>query len=205
MVSDAAGNSTDVVRMVTVVQATSFSGITVPDSGPGEMATVSVTGGGAGCGFSSGAFLGTIGLPAAPGAGPFEKGLVSFTLSGCTPGGSVNLNIDYASPVDPDASYAKYGPTAVNPVDHWYDIPATISGNSVSFSLTDGGPGDADLAANGEITDPGGPVVFAAAPFNAVPVPVDSRWALLLLILGLLMLARRGFAARQAREVTGIS
>jgi hypothetical protein len=34
---------------------------------------------------------------------------------------------------------------------------AVIEGNTVSFTITDGGLGDDDLSANGSITDPGGP------------------------------------------------
>lgn len=70
----------------------------------------------------------------------------------------------------------KYGPTAGNPTPHWYQLPATIAGDTVTFSITDGGLGDDDLTANGTIVDQGGPGV----PPPAVPI---SDWAMILLTL----------------------
>lgn len=48
-------------------------------------------------------------------------------------------------------------------------IGATFSGNQVTFTITDGGPQDADgNATNGTIVDPGAPAVTSAA---GSPVP----------------------------------
>lgn len=43
---------------------------------------------------------------------------------------------------------------------------ATISGNTLSYTVTDGGPGDADGAANGTITDPGAIVVMSSTTYS---------------------------------------
>ena len=61
-----------------------------------------------------------------------------------------------------------------------------IEGDTVSFSITDGGPGDHDLTANGVIVDPGAPGI-AVAP---VPIPAMSRWAVMVLRLLLMVMGR---------------
>lgn len=55
-----------------------------------------------------------------------------------------------------DAEYWKYGPTTDDAQDHWYTHPASLSGDTETFSLTDGGAGDHDLEENGVIGDPAG-------------------------------------------------
>ena len=151
-------------------------------------ATASVSGGGAGCGFTgTPQFV----LPSNTPAGvTFPHGLLDFTLGGCTPGSTATLTITYPGAVPAGTHYWKYGPTpggGVNSTPHWYTIPANISGNTISFSITDGGLGDDDLAVNGTIVDQGGPGV-------PVPpsIPTLSEWGLILLagMLGLLGLAQ---------------
>jgi len=58
----------------------------------------------------------------------------------------------------------------------------TISGNTISYAITDGGAGDADGAVNGSITYPMGPADPATA------IPLFSEWAQLLLGLMVMML-----------------
>ena len=81
--------------------------------------------------------------------------------------------------------YWKYGPTAGNTSPHWYTMPATIVGNTITLSITDGGLGDDDLAVNGAIVDAGGPAALAVT--QVIPA-TDSKGlmflALLLAILG---------------------
>ncbi len=64
-------------------------------------------------------------------------------------------------------------------------MPATIAGNTATFTITDGGLGDDDRAANGAIVDQGGPGVPGGA--GATAIPTLSEWA---------MLALMGLAAR---------
>ncbi|KAB2839683.1 MAG: IPTL-CTERM sorting domain-containing protein, partial [Burkholderiales bacterium] len=74
------------------------------------------------------------------------------------------------------------------PAPHWYVLPATLGGNSATFSITDGGLGDDDLTANGSIVDQGGP-----GNNNVGAIPTLSGWGLLFLstLLGLAGLAVR--------------
>ncbi|MEW6570532.1 MAG: DUF1566 domain-containing protein, partial [Nitrospirota bacterium] len=72
----------------------------------------------------------------------------------------------------PDGSsvsdYYKYGPTADNPVPHWYSFAydgqtgAEIADNLIALHFIDGLRGDDDLVANGQIADQGGPVMASA-------------------------------------------
>jgi uncharacterized repeat protein (TIGR01451 family) len=75
-------------------------------------------------------------------------------------------------------------PDRDRPHAHWYVLPATIAGNTVTFSITDGGLGDDDLAANGTIVDQGGPGV-PPGPGEPRQVPTLSEWAMIL--MGLLL------------------
>ncbi len=139
---------------------TSFTGPTATGSGN---ATVSFTGGGAACQFTSAAFIPLVGGLSSPPAGSapagvaFPHGLLDFATGGCAPAGAtLNFTVVYPQPLPPGTTYWKYGKTAAVPVPHWYTIPAIVAGNTVTFSITDGGLGDDDLAANGAVVDVGG-------------------------------------------------
>jgi len=86
------------------------------------------------------------------------------------PGGSVNVTVTWPGAFE---SHWKWGATAAQPTPHWYAFSATPMGpNTVRFTLTDGGFGDNDLAANGRIVDPYAAAVAAPVP----PVPVGGWW-----------------------------
>lgn len=164
-------------------------------TGGGTISTTVTPGAGqpASCGFDPGSqFIPLIGAPQSPPAGSspqgitFPFGLFDFAMLGCAPGGPVTITITYPQPVPAGAQYWKYGPTAANPAPHWYIIPATFSGNTVTFTLTDGGLGDDDMTANGIIIDQGGPGIPPGGP-----IPTLSDWALLALatLMGLFALA----------------
>jgi hypothetical protein len=68
--------------------------------------------------------------------------------------------------------------------------PATITGNTITYSVTDNGQGDSNPTA-GVITDPGGPGVSA----GVASVPTLGQWAMWMLI-GLVALLTWG-ALRQ--------
>jgi len=59
-------------------------------------------------------------------------------------------------------------------------LPATIAGNTATFTIVDGGLGDDDLTVNGVIVDQGGPGL------SAQTVPTLSPW--MLVVLGVMML-----------------
>jgi hypothetical protein len=85
-----------------------------------------------------------------------------------------------------------------NATPHWYVFPATISGNQITFNITDGGAGDSDARA-GFIADPGGPGV-PAGPVGAggvTGVPTLSEWGLLLLVGLMVLLGVRGSRGRR--------
>ena len=97
-----------------------------------------------------------------PGGAPdlvFGHGLFSFTGCCLAPGSSATITISLPSAVPAGAQYWKYGPTGSDPFNHWYQMPmgSNDGDNVITITLTDGGPGDDDLVANGEILDQGGP------------------------------------------------
>jgi hypothetical protein len=87
----------------------------------------------------------------------FPNGLLQFELNGCTPGTQLTVNLAYPETLPATTQYWKYGPTPDNATAHWYVLPgAIIQGNTIRFTIQDGGYGDSDLTVNGSIRDPGG-------------------------------------------------
>jgi len=174
---------------------TTFSGASPTGTG-----TISAgfTGGGAACTFTTSQFIPVTGNPASPpGPAPaaFPHGLFDFALGGCTAASTITMTITYPSALPAGTQYWKYGPTPGPVAAHWYVLPATITGNTVVFTITDGGLGDDDLLANGTIVDQGGPG-NPGPPGSATAIPTLSQWvmalmALLLLGSGMLVQRRR--------------
>jgi uncharacterized repeat protein (TIGR01451 family) len=167
--------------------------------------TATFTGGGATCSFSNAEFIPVTGHPRSPPAGSapsgitFPHGLFDFTTTGCTPGSTLAFSIVYPAALPAGTQYWKYGPTPTVASAHWYILPATIAGNTVTFNITDGGLGDDDLAANGTIVDQGGPGV-PAAPEAVRQVPTLSEW-MQLLLAGLIL--AMGLAAMRRKAAGG--
>ncbi|MGB3069454.1 MAG: ExeM/NucH family extracellular endonuclease [Ottowia sp.] len=137
-------------------------------------------------------------LPAAAPAGwKISSDMLSFTANGCGEGGGLTLTLTYPQALPANAKLWKWGPTHDDATDHWYTVPATISGHTATFTLTDGADGDADLTANGSINDP----VVVGVPLAGgtggalTPVPTLGEWALML--MGLLL---AGAAAQRQRR-----
>jgi hypothetical protein len=184
-----------------------FSGPSATGSGA---ATVSFSGGGAACTFApagngplqSAFFIPVSGHPkspppgSAPSAIAFAHGLLDFVLLNCTPGSTINFTVTYPAPLPAAVQYWKYGPTPGNAIPHWYVLPATIIGNSATFSIVDGGLGDDDLAANGTVVDQGGPGGPGAGA-GIEQVPTLSEWALVLLASLMLIGAMRRDSLRR--------
>ncbi|MDO8862286.1 ubiquitin family protein [Haliea sp. E1-2-M8] len=119
----------------------------------------------------------------------FPYGVVAFTVNGCENDAVIDVAIDYGEALPADATAWK--------TDPWTPIAgATISGSVLSYSVTDGGPKDADGSSNGVIVDPAGvgiPADEPAAPPTAVPtLPITG----LVLLTGLLAL----FGMRQLKN-----
>jgi len=205
---DAAGNdavltlngvaATTGVLVSAPLAVTTFSGPSATGSGT---ITASFTGGGAACSFTTSQFIPLTGHARSPPAGSapagiaFPHGLFDFTTSGCTPGSTITMTMTYPRALPAGTQYWKYGPTPGTPTPHWYVLPATIGGNTATFSITDGSTGDDDLAANGTIVDQGGPGV--PAPAAPVPTPTMSEWMLALMAALMMLAAMR--AGRQRR------
>src|SRR6266581_4515527 len=96
---------------------------------------------------------------AAPGAYTYPYSLFDFVLTAGTPGDRATVAIAYPGSLPADTRFWKYGPTPDNHALHWYIFPAVIAGNTVVLTITDGGLGDDDLTANGQIVAKGGPGV----------------------------------------------
>jgi len=202
--SSAASTSTDntvTFTGIAPVAVTTFSGPSATGSGT---ITASFTGGSPTCTFSAPAFIapppGTAPVPPVvpPGGIVFPHGLFDFNLTGCTAGSTMSFTIVYPAVLPAGTQYWKYGPTTAIPAAHWYVLPATIVGNTATFTITDGGLGDDDLAANGTIVDQGGPGFppGGGGPFVDRQVPtLDPRGivllALMLLGMGMFLTRRR--------------
>ena len=161
-----------------------FSGTTATGTGT---VTLTVSGGGATCALNPNA---TQLLPAPTSSKLLNKvlfphGVLEYELIGCTPGSQVTITTQWPN-LKGVSSYMKYGPTPlIGPnLSIWY-VPNNlhISGNTVSYTVKDGGLGDDDLTANGVIRDPGGPVINEAVE----EIPVAEGWlrGLLVLLLGI--------------------
>lgn len=147
---------------------------------------------GAGCEFSAAQVIPLTGHPDSPPAGSappglaFPLGLLDFTVTGCTPGASMTIQVDYSFNLPFGVQYWKYGPTSGNPSPHWYAIPHVQTGpRTLRFTIVDGGLGDDDLAANGTIVDAGGPGVPLPQP-----VPANGPIGIALLMLAVMAAGR---------------
>jgi hypothetical protein len=109
----------------------------------------------------------------APGGRNFGVGFVGFKVNGVGRGGSVvvKMILHRAMTV---VNYYKYGRTAENGTDHWYEFWYTdadglgaktgVDGYGrtyIDLYLRDGAKGDDDLADDGTITDAGGPATVS--------------------------------------------
>ncbi len=110
----------------------------------------------------------------------FPFGEFFFELHGVAPGGSAAVT--FLLPPDSGVnSIYKFDPEPGNPVSHWFSFDfdsatntgATINGDSVTLNFVDGQRGDADLSADGVITDGilqglGGPSIAGAGALRAI-------------------------------------
>lgn len=90
----------------------------------------------------------------------FPYGLVSFNVTGLTPGANIQVWLTFPDDLPTSAGYYKVDANGFSEYTR-----AQVSGTRILLPLTDGGEGDADGQADGTIVDPGGPgiEVFPAA------------------------------------------
>lgn len=96
-------------------------------------------------------------------------GAVDFALASCT-GGAATVQVSFSESLA-GMEYWK----DINGA--WVQLPATISGNTATFTIDDNGPYDADPRA-GFIKDPSGPGRSSATP---TPIPTLSHLGLIAL------------------------
>lgn len=153
--------------------------------------------------------LSAAGLPAAasttvPTVGTFDDGFFRMVIDGVPVGGTVNVTLSLpGSFVAGTDTYHKW-----DAANGWQTFPYTngATSNQIILALTDGGAGDADGVANGQIVDPGGPASSSQPPpqptggflsgggctlaaEGAAPDPTLP----VLLLIALLYLTRRGW------------
>ena len=81
----------------------------------------------------------------------FKDGLVSFKVTGIAVGATVQVQLTFPSGIPAGSKIYKADATGFREVTN-----AVAVGNAVTLTVTDGGAGDADGIANGEILDPVG-------------------------------------------------
>ncbi len=144
----------------------------------GSAITASFTGGSATCGYESTQFPSAAAVGSALPAGfSFAQGAFGFTTTQCGEGATLTLTLTFEQPLATGTTLFKFNGST------WAAFPASITGNTVTYTVTDGGAGDSNPV-DGVITDPvavGVPVVAAA--INPTPVPTLGQWALVLLSL----------------------
>lgn len=166
------------LTMVAPVKTVSVDASGINGDAGGKI-TARITEGWAACGFSNAQFIPLTGEAAAtaPTGIVFPSRLFDFTVANCAPGSGITVELTHPSTQPFGTTYWKYGRTTEKPTHHWYPVPdAIVSGNTVTFSITDGGFGDDDLTTNGTIVDPSGPGLR-----SGTSIPTLSEWALLLL------------------------
>ncbi len=170
-----------------------FVGTTVPMQGnaPGAgSATFTTQSGGTTCRFDA-ANTGFIAPISAIDSSFIQpQGLFKFRLTNCRPGFTARISITWPQSFEGE-TYFKYGRVAGAAAANLYR-PANlvVTGNTVSFDVTDGGSGDDDLAVNGEVSDPSG-------PFFRLTIPTLNGWMLMLLSLIAAGMARRQRTAKR--------
>ena len=93
---------------------------------------------------------------AAPAGVNFDHGFYDFSVTGLTPGGSVDVTIELPAGAAPN-TYYKVQNGQFTPFDFDGVEGARINGRTVTLTLVDGGRGDDDGVVNGVVVDPGAP------------------------------------------------
>ena len=145
----------------------------------GGLVTAALTGGTC-TGFAPGSTTFTAAPTPLPSGITFPYGVFGFTAV-CPPGGTLTLTVTYPDSLPSGTQYWKYGPTSSNSAPHWYVLPATFAGNTVAFTITDGGLGDDVFSTtDGFIVDQGGPGTSNLVG-GAAGIPTLNEWVLLIL------------------------
>ncbi len=130
---------------------------------------------------SAGAFLNissistsSLGQKDKPSTVSFPYGMFSWTVNGLTKGQTISVSITLPTELKPDTQYWKYNGT------QWINATSLITaeeGNTTTLTITDGGTGDLDGVANGQITDPGGVGFAANVVTSTIPATIPGGQA----------------------------
>lgn len=129
-------------------------------------------------------------LPGTPPRGfVFPFGSFGFSLASGVPGTTATVRLDLPRPAPAGAVLWKNGRATSGAAAQWYTVPASFSSDrmAVSYTVSDGGTGDEDMAANGIIIDP--VALGVPADSEIVGVPAMSQAAKILTALLLASLA----------------
>ncbi|MHA7816422.1 MAG: choice-of-anchor U domain-containing protein [Pseudohaliea sp.] len=142
----------------------------------GADGTISFTTEDAGCSFTADPVFSEAENP--PESTTFPYGVVAFTASNCAPGATIKVTLDVGATLPAGTTAWK--------TDPWAPIPgATINGSTLTYTVTDGGPLDADGSENGEIVDPVGPGIGGSTAIPLLPASGLALMSALLAFLGL--------------------
>ncbi len=123
------------------------------------------------------------GLP--PGS-TFPFGVFSFRTAQCPLQVTQTARVSFPNGIPPDAQYWAFGITPESAMPHWFRIPATIEQTRVTFSLSDGAIGDADMTGDGVLISQTGVLVLPSPTVaHAVPALAPIVIALLSLSFGM--------------------
>ena len=167
---------------------------TLPLPGGAGNASVLISGGPPGCAVAAGDMAFSNNVPAGHPGAATPLGALEFTAKGC-PGATLNVSITYPAGSLNGLTPYKFGPPTAGDPPSWFAHGA-INGDTVTYSVTDDGLGDNDTTNPGVIEDPFAPLLLAAPPATAQPIPTLSEWAMLLMA-GLLGLLGAGVLRRQ--------
>lgn len=136
---------------------------------------------------SGGSFIFTqFTTPTNPPAGQsFPYGVFGFTAATNTLGGSITITLTYPQALAAGTTVWKDLTGNGNWVDWTSNV--TISGNTITYTIADGGSGDSDGTVDQSITDPIGPALPATS------IPSLSEWSQMLLALMVLTMIGRHF------------
>jgi len=190
------GTTRGTVPLVSSPAVKTFSGNVATGQG---LATATLSGGGANCGFDTAQTSFTTPPGSPPANLQFPYGVFAFKAVGCGIGSTVTVTVTWPGNVSGKAIW-KYGPaTAGAAVSTWFNTGVTASGTTTVYSVTDGGVGEGNLLVDGVLIDPFGPVDVGDPAANMAAIPAMDDWALCLLALALFAVS--GMALRQRRTL----
>ena len=193
--TNAAGTSS-ASTSATATPQWSQPGVTLPGGGSADVQV----GAPPGCTISNAQF-GTTAPAGAPAGASFPLGVFSFTASGAgCENATLSVRVDYPAGSLSGLQPYKYGPATGGAAFTWFPH-GTITGDTVTYSVTDNGVGDSRLAPPGVIEDPFAPVLLAPGPGGATAIPTLGQWGLMVLTLLAAAVGAAGVGGMRRRAV----